>query len=70
MTGQRGVFDVDQDRALEALRVTWGAVYDIGAGDRQWTASRADGTGRTLTGRVPDELYAALRADWRVRSAL
>jgi hypothetical protein len=67
VTGQRGVFDVDQDRALEALRVTWGEVYDIDAGNRQWTASRADGTGRILTGRVPDELYAALRADWGAR---
>jgi hypothetical protein len=61
--GHRGVFDVDEGRALDALRVTWGDAYDIGAGDGRWTASRADGTGRILAGHVPDELNAAIRAD-------
>jgi hypothetical protein len=73
MTGQkdgsrRGPFDVDEDRALEALRVTWDDAYRFGAGHRGWTASRADGPGRVLTGRVPDELNAAIRADWGARS--
>ncbi|MGH3287162.1 MAG: hypothetical protein ACRDPD_21160 [Streptosporangiaceae bacterium] len=72
MTGtgeRRGVFGVDQDRAAEALRVTWGGVYDIGFADGTWHAARLDGTGLLLAGRVPDELAAAIRADWGARSA-
>jgi hypothetical protein len=61
--GRRGVFDVDEDRALDALRATWGDAYDIGVRDGRWTASRADGTGRAFTAHVPDELNAAIRAD-------
>ncbi len=47
---QRGVFDVDEDRALEALRLSWGDVYDTGHECGQWVASRRDGRGDTLTG--------------------
>lgn len=66
---RRGVFDVDEDRAAEALRVTWGETYDIGFADAAWHAARLDGTGPLLTGQVPDELAAAIRADWGARSA-
>ena len=69
MTGRGGVFDVDQDRAIEALRVTRGDTYDIGFADGAWHAARLDGAGTLLTGRTPDELAAAIRADWGARSA-
>lgn len=67
--GRRGVFDVDEDRAAEALRPAWGETYDIGFADGTWHAARLDGTGALLAGQVPDELAAAIRADWGVRSA-
>jgi hypothetical protein len=64
-----GVFTVDTDRALEALRVTWGnacaVCFDdaIGIGGR-WQAWRLGGHGARLAGATPDELNAAIRADW------
>jgi hypothetical protein len=69
VTRPGGVFSVDQDRAIEALRLTWGGEYDIGFADGAWHAARLDGTGPLLTGEVPDELAAAIRADWGARSA-
>ena len=68
MTGRRGAFGVDPDRAAEALRLAWGDTYDIGFADGAWHAARLDGTGDVLTGQVPDELAAAIRADWGARS--
>jgi hypothetical protein len=66
---KRGPFDVDLDRAADALRLAWGEAYDIGFADGAWRAARLDGTGALLTGQVPDDLAAALRADWGVWSA-
>ena len=45
---RRGVFDVDEDRALDALRMSWGDVYDIGHEHDRWVASRRDGRGGAL----------------------
>ena len=39
---QRGVFDVDEDRALEALRLAWGDSYDIRSEGGQWVATSRD----------------------------
>ena len=61
---RRGVFEVDAERAIEALRLAWGDAYDIGFADGAWRASRLDGDGSVLTGSMPDELDAAIRADW------
>jgi hypothetical protein len=61
---RRRVFEVDEDRAIEALRLAWGDAYDIGFADGAWRACRHDGDGSVLTGRMPDELNAAMRADW------
>jgi hypothetical protein len=61
---RRGVFDVDEDRALVALRLSWGDVYDIGREDGQWAARCRDGRGGALTGETPDELNRAMRAEW------
>lgn len=62
---RRGVFDVDDDRALDALALAWGDAYEIYVVGGQWQAWR-DGAGDedVLTGSTPDELNAAIRADW------
>lgn len=71
---RRGVFDVDAERALEALRLDWGGVYTIcfddapGGGRAGWRAWRVGGSGTAITGTTPDELNAAVRADWARRS--
>lgn len=64
MTAKRGAFSVDQDRALEALHLTWSETHDLGFGDGAYWAVRLDGTGNLLTGRTPDELAATICADW------
>ena len=61
---QRGVFDVDEDRALEALRLAWGDAYDVGFEHGAWVATSRDTGGRTFAGDTPDALIAAMRADW------
>lgn len=67
---RRGVFDVDTDRALEALRVAWGDAYAIcfddalGAGGGRWQAWCLGGHGIRLAGATPDELNVKIRADW------
>jgi hypothetical protein len=61
---RRGVFDVDEDRALDALRMSWGDAYDIGHEHGQWVASRRDGRGGALEGATPDELNRQMRAGW------
>jgi hypothetical protein len=60
----RGVFDVDEDRALEALRLAWGDAYDLGFEHGTWTAVSRDGEGRAFTGDTPDALNAKVRVDW------
>jgi hypothetical protein len=66
---RRGIFDVDEDRALDALRLAWGDVYDTGFADGAYHAALIDATGDLLTGQTPDELAAAIRADWAARGA-
>ncbi len=62
---QRGVFDVDEDRALDALALAWGAAYEIYVVGGQWQAWRQGaGDQDVLTGSTPDELNRAIRADW------
>lgn len=65
----RGVSGLDDRRALDALRLSWGDVYDaISAGGDGafpvWTAVSRDRGRRMLTARTPGELNAAMRADW------
>jgi hypothetical protein len=56
--GGRGVSDAGPGRAADALRLAWGAAYDIGfAGDAY-----------LITATTPHELSAAIRADWLARS--
>ena len=69
MTGWRGPFDIDQDQALGVIREIWGDEYDAGFADGAYRAARLDGTGDVLTGETPDELAAAIGADWNARRA-
>jgi hypothetical protein len=68
------VFDVDEERALGALRLVWGDAYTvcfddaIGVGGDRWQAWRLDGDGSRLAGSTADELNAAIRADCASRS--
>ena len=68
VSGHRGVFDMDEKRALEALRLTWGDAYaicfddSITEGGARWRAWRLGG-GTAITGSTPDELNTAIRAD-------
>jgi hypothetical protein len=64
---RRGVFDVDVEKALEALRLEWGGSYvvcfDDALGDGcRWQAWRLGKIGVRLAGATPDELSAAMRA--------
>jgi len=67
---RRGVFDVDEDRALEALRLAWGDAYDIGFERGAWVATSRDAEGRTLTGDTPDTLNVRIGADWAKEGTL
>lgn len=66
--GRRGPFDVDQDRAIDALRLEWGEAYDVGFASGAWRAARLDGSRVLLSGHTPDELAASIRAGWGARS--
>ena len=68
----RGVFDVDEDRALGALDLAWGAEYDeFWVSGGKWGAHhKGAGEDDVLTGATPDELNRAIRADQSRRGAL
>lgn len=54
--------------ALEALEFDWGDAYLIGQdGKDGWQARRRDQIGTRLTAPGPDELRAAIRADYELK---
>jgi hypothetical protein len=56
------------ERALEALRWNWGEAYRIGWDvARDWWANRRDGLGGDITAADPDELRAAILADYTLK---
>ena len=57
-------FTVDVATVLDALRAEWGAAFDVAFTAGRWRATRRDGTGEPLAGRTPDDLSAAMRANW------
>ena len=71
MAEKNGPFDVDPDRAFDALLTTWGDCYDqFSQDDGLWSAHPIGAPGDMLvTGNTPDELNAALRADWSRRQS-
>jgi hypothetical protein len=54
----------DEDRALDALRLAWGHVYDVTCENGAWTAASNDAGHRTFTGDTPAALNAEIRTDW------
>jgi hypothetical protein len=57
----------DKD-ALKALEFDWGEAYLIGQDDEGgWWAGRRDRIGAYLTAPGPDELRAAIRADYEFK---
>jgi hypothetical protein len=66
----RGVFDVDEDRALDALTLRWGDEYEIYLTGNQWQARHKGAPLEDmLDGATPDELNAKIQADAAGRSA-
>jgi hypothetical protein len=66
MAGQRrGVFDVDEDRALAELELAWadGGYHGFSADGGLWSAISS--AGEVLTGGTPDALDRAIRAHWQ-----
>jgi hypothetical protein len=66
---ERGILEVDEERAAEAFRMMWGQACDIGVSVGAWRARRLAGLGTVMTGTTPDALNVAIRADWARRSA-
>jgi hypothetical protein len=66
-----GPFHVDEDKALDALTLAWGDEYEIYITGDQWQAwAKGAPLQDMLAGATPDELNAAIRADWARRGAL
>lgn len=66
MAGQRrGVFDVDEDRALAVLELAWadGGYHGFCADGGTWSAINS--AGDVLTGDTPDALTREIRAHWQ-----
>ncbi len=61
---QRGVFDVDEDRALAELEQAWayGGYHGFSVDGGLWSA--ISGAGDVLTGDAPDALTQKIRAHW------
>jgi hypothetical protein len=59
---QRGVFEVDQERALAELELAWadGGYHGFSANHGLWSA--VSSAGEVLTGGTPDALDRAIRA--------
>ncbi len=62
---QRGVFDMDEDRALAELELAWagGGYHGFSADGGTWSAISS--AGDVLTGGTPDELATKIRAHWQ-----
>lgn len=62
---RRGPLTTVEERDLEAIRFSW-PEYDVGYSRGRFLACRLTG-GDLLTGATPDELAAAILADWGTR---
>jgi hypothetical protein len=62
---QRGVFEVDQERALAELEQAWadGGYHGFSADDGLWSAISS--AGDVLAGNTPDALNRKIRAHWQ-----
>ena len=64
-SGKQGIFDVDEDRALAELKLSWasGGYHGFSVDDGIWSAISS--AGQVLTGSTPDELGRKIRAHWQ-----
>jgi len=62
---QRGVFELDEDRALAELELAWaeGGYHGFSADGGTWCAITS--AGDVLTGDTPDVLARTIRAHWQ-----
>ena len=62
---QRGMLEVDEDRALAALELAWtnGGYHGFSADGGLWSA--ISNAGDVLTGDTPDALAQKIRAHWQ-----
>ena len=62
---RRGVFEVDEDRALAELELAWadGGYHGFSADGGLWSA--ISNAGEVLTGDTPDALTRKIRAHWQ-----
>ena len=62
---QRGVFEVDEGRALAELELAWagGGYHGFSANDGLWSAISS--AGEVLAGDTPDALTQKIRAHWQ-----
>ena len=62
---RRGVFEVDEDRALAELELAWadGGYHGFSAEGGTWCA--VSSAGDVLTGDTPDALTRRIRAHWQ-----
>jgi hypothetical protein len=61
---QHAPLTADMARTLDTLRREWAAVFHVGYAGGRWLANRKDGTGTALRGLTPDDLVAAIKAEW------
>jgi hypothetical protein len=61
----RGVFEVDEERALAELELVWadGGYHGFSADGGTWSAISS--AGDVLTGATPDALARKIRAHWQ-----
>jgi len=61
----RGVFEVDEGRALAELELAWagGGYHGFSADGGTWSAISS--AGDVLTGDTPDALATSIRAHWQ-----
>lgn len=60
-----------EEQALDALRLDWGTAYLIGCDDEHgWYASRHGQVGGLIEENGPDELRAAIAADYGPRAGV
>ena len=64
---RRGVFDVDEDRALAELELAWAdsGYHGFSADGGIWSAISS--AGEVFTGDTPDTLTQKIRAHWQAK---
>lgn len=59
--------DAAEDQVLDALRLGWGDIYEIGVGLDGFWARRRDGLGETIIDEDPDEMRRKVSEDYAMK---